>query len=368
MVAPEGFEAGPSCLWKMAQKLEDEKGKQTWKCPFCQRCFNCWNATKVLFHFSKAPGGDIQACMASVPPWLVEAGRAKVGEKNAKKKLKTQAQALIDSAANERLSSVGAAVQSERKRSSASVSLGAPESVGNAPIFQAMGVSASTALSAAIGEMIHADGLSNKFAESPRLAKVLKLARSAPSSFKPPGRKAIGGVFLDKSADNLRKDGNMALKEHAADYGWACSSDGATIRRVPLVNILGFLPFVLPPLLALVDCSGHMSTGGKKDGLFLYDEMKARVVEVGSRSCYLWLLDGASNEVGCGSLLENEFPWSTTLHGAEHTVHLVMSSIHDIPEVKRMHDEHNTLFNFFQNQHNPKAILDKHVQLFNKGR
>ena len=39
VVAPEGFEAGPSGLWKVAQKLEDEKGKQTWKCVFCQRCF-----------------------------------------------------------------------------------------------------------------------------------------------------------------------------------------------------------------------------------------------------------------------------------------------------------------------------------------
>jgi hypothetical protein len=34
VVAPDDFDAGPSGLWKVVQKEEDEKGKQTWKCEF----------------------------------------------------------------------------------------------------------------------------------------------------------------------------------------------------------------------------------------------------------------------------------------------------------------------------------------------
>lgn len=187
VVAPDDFDAGPSGLWKVVQKLVDEKGKQTWKCVFCSRCFNSWHATKVLFHLAKAPGGDIQACLASAPAWLVEAGRAKVAEMATKKKQKALAKAAVDSASDERLLSVGASVQNGRKRSSASASRETSnmgddgDGGGEAPIFRAMGVSTSTALSAAIAELVHADGLSNALAQSPRLAKVLKLARSVPT-------------------------------------------------------------------------------------------------------------------------------------------------------------------------------------------
>jgi hypothetical protein len=48
VVAPDDFDAGPSGLWKVVWKLEDEKGKQTWRCVFCLRSFNCWNAILLI--------------------------------------------------------------------------------------------------------------------------------------------------------------------------------------------------------------------------------------------------------------------------------------------------------------------------------
>jgi hypothetical protein len=51
-------------------------------------------------------------------------------------------------------------------------------------------------------------------------------------------------------------------------------SDRATIARVPLLNILGFCADSPPTCVAIEDCTGHMTQGGKKDATYIADLME----------------------------------------------------------------------------------------------
>ena len=63
---------------------------------------------------------------------------------------------------------------------------------------------------------------------------------------------------------------NLSLIKKESDiFGLFSLGDGATISRVPLLNILvsgGNLPVAI---LELDDCQGDLADGGEKDGTFI---------------------------------------------------------------------------------------------------
>ena len=94
---------------------------------------------------------------------------------------------------------------------------------------------------------------------------------------------------------------------------------------MPLINVLGGVPNELPVLLEIKDCTEHIQEG-KNDGMFIATLMKKHADSNSPRSCYLWLLDGASNEQAAGEMLVNAMPWTTKTWGSEHP----MSKIVDL--------------------------------------
>ena len=205
-------------------------------------------------------------------------------------------------------------VSMTRKRSSASC-----ES-GQSTMTEGLGVSA--ALSSAIADMILKKGLSHTLSEDPLMARVLKFAKVAPASYKPPTREDIGGRYLDTFSIRYEKKNDALVVEVSKKFGWSMMSDGATVLHIPLVNVLAGLPNVLPVMLEIADCTGHMQGGGKKDGMFLATLMQKHADKLPKRECYLYLLDGAGNEQAAGDMLELANLWSTKIWGAEHLIHL----------------------------------------------
>ena len=47
------------------EKYTDTDGKQHWKCLWCGRTFQYWNATKALFHVNKESGGAVRSCSST---------------------------------------------------------------------------------------------------------------------------------------------------------------------------------------------------------------------------------------------------------------------------------------------------------------
>ena len=56
----------------------------------------------------------------------------------------------------------------------------------------------------------------------------------------------------------------MALMKDARTFGVAWLGDGATIKRMPLLNMLALCGEEPPVVISIFDCSDHMSEGGER--------------------------------------------------------------------------------------------------------
>jgi hypothetical protein len=161
-------------------------------------------------------------------------------------------------------------------------------------------------------------------------------ARLVGRDYKPPSRQALGSTLLDINHSNCVEHNKEILCREADMFGLSWLSDGATIARMPLINVLGLCADTPPVCADIKDCSGHMSVGGKKDAQYIA-ELLEDIIEPydpeKTRSTLFWF-DGASNVQKAGKILEAKFPRSYSLHGGEHVVSLFFSDIAKILEIK----------------------------------
>ncbi len=62
----------------------------------------------------------------------------------------------------------------------------------------------------------------------------------------------------------------LLLDAEVFDLGWLW--DGATIKWMPLLKILVLCGNIPPTVLSIVDCTSHMSDGGKKYTTYIIDQ------------------------------------------------------------------------------------------------
>ena len=88
-----------------------------------------------------------------------------------------------------------------------------------------------------------------------------------------------------------------ALLKDADVFGYAMFGDGATVKRMLLVNVLVSTPNEPCAVLDIVDCSEHMNSGGKKDATYLADQFVDKIEELDPLHNRLDVIifDGASN-------------------------------------------------------------------------
>ena len=169
-------------------------------------------------------------------------------------------------------SEVAVDVMASRKRSSAFCEAGSSPAASKAPkggiatVFEAV---SAVQLSTAIAKFINCEGLAFTLSRSPLLINILGLARSAPPSYLPPPRMAVGTTYLTASSNRQDRISARLIWDNAR-YGYSVLSNGCRANKTPLVSILAGLPNMLPPPLPLIDCTDHMAEGDIKDGVFLH--------------------------------------------------------------------------------------------------
>ena len=101
-----------------------------------------------------------------------------------------------------------------------------------------MMTSNETRLTFAIADLIISEGLSFNLSQKPRFKKLLELARTVPKCYQPPNRKLMSKDLLDVIHDqNMESNLSLTKKEYEI-FGLLFLGDGATISRIPLLNIL----------------------------------------------------------------------------------------------------------------------------------
>ena len=102
---------------------------------------------------------------------------------------------------------------------------------------QKMMTSNETRLTVAITNLILSEGLSFNLSQKSRFKKVLELARTVSKCYQPPNRKLTSKDILDVIHDQNMKRIWVWLKKSLI-FESLFLVDGATISRVPLLNIL----------------------------------------------------------------------------------------------------------------------------------
>ena len=101
-----------------------------------------------------------------------------------------------------------------------------------------MMTSNETSLTVAITDLIISEGLSFDLSQKTRFKKMLEVARIVSKCYQPPNRKLISKDFLDVIHDQNIERNLRLIKNESDIVGLLFIGDGATISRVPLLNIL----------------------------------------------------------------------------------------------------------------------------------
>ena len=113
----------------------------------------------------------------------------------------------------------------------------------------------------ALADLTHSKLLPFGFPEDVKLKKVLDIARRLPADYKPPGRKKVSGPLLDTLYSENWKDNVSTLLKGSRDFGVSIFGDGATIVKVPMINVLAASPNNPEAMLDIIDCTNHCAAG-----------------------------------------------------------------------------------------------------------
>jgi hypothetical protein len=104
----------------------------------------------------------------------------------------------------------------------------------------------------AVATFFHENNISDRAVESPSFKIMLKYARLVGQEYKVPTRKGIGGPLLDINYNNIVENNKEILCRESDVFGLCWLSNGATIARMPLLNVLGLCADTPPPHVLLL--------------------------------------------------------------------------------------------------------------------
>jgi hypothetical protein len=162
------------------------------------------------------------------------------------------------------------------------------------------------------------------------------------------------------------------LALQAGTFGLSLLGDGATVKRMPLVNMLAAGVHEPAGVLDISECTGHIQGGGKKDagftdGLFL-PHMK--IIDPDKQLIDCVFFDGARNVQKAGKIVQVHYPRVMVLHGVEHVVSLFFKDLSNIQVVKHQIVRYCFIYRVFGSgaMHSPYALFQRHARAFNNGR
>jgi len=380
-----------SSIWddKMISKFfGKEDSRKKWKCLWCKSVFTTWNGTKALQHVRKVRKTDVKPCTARIDERHKTAYDALFEKQQKRRKSMCNAkESVVESIASHNVS-VASHLDRKRRRIPECVDLSQQDnevhvtpaiasrsSIGGMQLTLSCGggATAESHLTMAIADLIHSRGLPFSLASDAKFRNVLMLARNVSLKYQPPGRNQVSTNLLDMNYDAYMEK-NMCLLEKEADiYGVAFFGDGATIQKMPFLNILCSGVHIPAACLEIVDCTKHLEAGSKKDAkyianLFLpfIDKFEQKI----PNTVDLALFDGAANVQKAGEVLAALYPRISVLHGAEHVMSLFFSDLFKQPELKVCIDICRQLYKVFGSgaMHTPYAVFSKKAKELNNNR
>lgn len=166
----------------------------------------------------------------------------------------------------------------------------------------------------------HTEGLPDLAVQSHWFRNLLKKARTVGDDFTPPSQNSIPGNLLDKNYQFYNEQNKSILLKEAKVFGITWMGDGATIKRMALVNVLAMCADVPPIMISIKECTGHMSRDGKKDAVYISKMFESYVREnnVDKQLTDIIFFGDASNVQKARRILTAKYPRTMCCHIGEH--------------------------------------------------
>lgn len=111
------------------------------------------------------------------------------------------------------------------------------------------------------------------------------------------------GELLNLNNETTYKFNKDMLLKEAGVFGLAFFGDGATIKRMKLMNVLAMTAKSHPITILIQDCTSHIEKGGKKDVVYVALLFEEKVAEFNPNNQLtdVFFFDGAANvqKAGC---------------------------------------------------------------------
>ena len=162
-----------------------------------------------------------------------------------------------------------------------------------------------------------------------------------------------------------------ALLSDSKTFGLTILGDGATVKRMPLINIIASGVYCPVAVLAISDCTSHMAQGGMKDTEYISNKLflpHFEDIDPDKTLIDLISFDGAANVQKSGRMLCNDYPICTVIHGCEHVVSLVCGDICKLQVISDLIKINKLFYRFFTLHHMPHSMLVSESKKHNAGR
>ena len=388
-----------------------------WKCLWCSNVFVPVHATRALCHVIRGKGGGIKPCKASIPANYFARYQALRDCGSSKAESKKRGVEVVDNIVEmQQNSSVEMLLAGKRRcgslssnstkshlknshqlsSSAASINLfgshlkTSHQLSSSAASKNFFGSSIQPSISAginhqtdirqvnntiaqmAIADFFHCENISDVVVETPRFKRMVHVLSKIGSDFEIPKRKQIGGPLLDLNFQTKYNDNKTNLLKNANVFGLSFLGDGATVKRMPLTNILGACADTPPITVSIQDCTKHLQQGGKKDASYVAEMFDDIVKEFDPNGTLTdaFFFDGASNVQKAGEILVAKHPHSFCFHGGEHVLSLFFASLSKIKPIKLLILKTCRLYNVFGSgaHHAIYAQFMAQSSNYNKGR
>ena len=180
----------------------------------------------------------------------------------------------------------------------------------------------------AIAEAFIENGWSFLSVESKSFLKVVQAIQTGPKNYRPPHRRRLSGKLLDTAYDNAEANREEGIAK-AVRTGGVLVSDGATVRKKPMINYL-YITSGGAYYVGTEDISDDLANGDRKDAQFLFDGIDGMISKIGSKNIVCVITDGASACKGAWKLIEAKYPFIFCLWCGAHVINLFLKDVGQI--------------------------------------